>query len=122
MENTVFPVLVASKACVLQQETLLLVIQKEMTLTSINECHLYAITSQGVEFWHEFSSLKGVFSNLSEELTKPIPILFMTATATQQTTLDFVGLHWVAFQSIAIAVIVQHWWSMEYSMTMLISS
>ena len=61
---------------------------------SVNECHLYA--SQVVEFWNEFFSKRCLF-NLLEELTKLIPILFMTATATQQTILNWEGLTGLPF-------------------------
>ena len=76
------------------QEMFLPLVQKGMVnFTSVNECILYA--GQGVKFQHEFSSLKGAFFSLLE--VKPIPILFMTATATHQTLLNLEGLTGLPF-------------------------
>ena len=55
-------------------------------------CMQVKLLSSGMNF-----SLKGAFFNLLEELTKLIPILFMTATATQQTILNWEGLTGLPF-------------------------
>ena len=63
---------------------------------AIDECHLYA--SHGMEFRREFGELrKCLFHLMEKQLTAPIPILFMTATASQSMVDDLTTLTGLSF-------------------------
>ena len=54
---------------------------------AVDECHLYA--SHGLEFRQEFGDLKEILFNMAKRNTTiPIPILFMTATASDEMVND----------------------------------
>ena len=67
-----------------------------LRLLSVDECHLYA--SHGMEFRAEFGQLrKCLFRTILRETKHPIPILFMTATASQSMVNDLSALTGLSF-------------------------
>ena len=67
-----------------------------LRLIGIDECHLYA--AHGLEFRDEFGHLRKCFFNLAERnTTQPIPVLFMTATASSSMVSDLEHLTGMSF-------------------------
>ena len=68
-----------------------------LRLIAIDECHLYA--SHGVEFRSEFSDLKKVLFPVANRriIKEPVPVLFMTATASSLMLHDLESLTGLSF-------------------------
>ena len=67
-----------------------------LRLIAVDECHLYA--AHGMEFREEFAHLRECFFRIAEKSSKhSIPVLFMTATASQSMVMDLQQLTGLAF-------------------------
>ena len=67
-----------------------------LRLVAIDECHLFA--THGMEFREEFGALRKCFFKVLQKKTKvPIPVIFMTATASPPMLQDLSSLTGISF-------------------------
>jgi len=74
-----------------------LVLFNSLSLVACDECHLFA--SQGMEFREEFSKLKQVLFDVIKKGVSCIPVLFITATASEVMVSDLEALTSLVFNT-----------------------